>query len=88
MTWTLKAGMHFGVLKRLGVLQEEGVNWLQLHWEHMAFLPVNKLAALRDKVLEVLVLNCDALKATTDALALQRDNVRSSPFSFGPQQQL
>ncbi len=67
-----------------GEWQEEGVNWLQLHWEHLAFLSEKKLAIVRDTVLQALALHCHVLKATSEAAALQRAYVSCGALKISP----
>ncbi len=60
------------------LLQEkslDGMNWLQLHWEHMAFVPLENLLTLRGIVLDSLALNSELLKVSCDVNILLRAHV-------------
>lgn len=57
----------------------EGMDWLQLHWEHMAFLPLRHLFFVRGLVFDYLAINYELLKVSCDVDILLRAHVRKPP---------
>lgn len=53
----------------------DGMNWLQLHWEHMAFLPLRVMLHMRDIVFDYLAMNSELLKVSCDVDVLLRAHV-------------
>ncbi|BDA44359.1 probable inactive ubiquitin carboxyl-terminal hydrolase 54 at C-terminar half [Coccomyxa sp. Obi] len=50
----------------------DGMDWLQLHWEHMAFLPWERVLFVRDIVFDSLAMNSELLKVSSDVDILLR----------------